>query len=260
MYKITRATTEINDCNHKYIVTDTNEGTQICTDCALVISDVIYADHDYFPNREILPIHDKLKHDDSTCEVSNVIFETLEKWFLPSKYYWDISTMFATLRLNKKLASYKPIEIASFATFVTLINNNTPLSPSFVCSFFQVNPKILFNIERDSDIYIPTFDLTDVIRRFATNCELNFRQKTELTDLCMCLYGCNNQPQVLSAALIYVYCHHKNISIVEGKVVTVRTVAERCLISSASIHRLLKKDQAHLSKVIFKTMQQFKFI
>jgi transcription initiation factor TFIIIB Brf1 subunit/transcription initiation factor TFIIB len=201
----------IKNCSHINQITDEHEGSIICTDCGLVITNQIYFD--------------------------DIKFEQLHDDEEPYKEYLD--------RLNLPISNISAIEQTKPACISTLashlylnINKTSSVSLKEILSATGANEKKIVKKTRG---HTTILNKNILLEKYCTQLNIDYRNYTVIKEALEKIELTGHNPLTIIASLIYDFCKKRKVKI------SMKKVACTTGISCISIQRFLKLHKNELS-------------
>lgn len=200
-----------NLCSHTNHIIDEREGTIVCTDCGLVLTDKIF--------------HETLAVNDITTELIVRIKDILERLFLPDCFTSDIIRKYRNLPNKKYLLEY--------VIYLTLHENGFPISIkdiAFVCGI--PDSKIYDLQEQNTSICLQPKDL---LEKYCINLQLDYKTYSLIKKELPLEIKTGHNPLTVIAATIYTYSKNNKLKL------SMKQIASAVNISTVSIQRYIRK-------------------
>jgi len=232
-------------CKHKNVLTDYGEGTNVCTDCGLVINDQIFSSYNYAKpmNRCVPDINDDywigILHP-IFLEGVNVMKDVCEKFNISS----DVCA-YAINLLKDKCSTLKPSTLHStLAVCFYKSSKFYKVERSFneICCMFQIQPKAFnncfsFEKSKSHDSFIDDLKPSQILNRIQIEPILSFRNIMKIGEAADSIYEkVNSCPNTVLAYVIYDFF----LNFGPKKKLSMGKVAKMCNVSTTSIKRLVK--------------------
>lgn len=223
------------ECTHPLIscIEDEREGTIVCTLCAHVLGQLYVHEHGQgqgssITNGSLIPL--TASPIDDICANFNISSSIKQHC---EEILQSIQNLSQTSKVAKNI-------LYAYCVYRGLIDHGVARSPQEIYCMTGVELTKILEVEKliTNTSLICEYPSSDTyIERFAIQCGLNFQDIQCISFYCAYANECceNYAPQTIAAALISIFCKtHKN-----G--LAVKFIASKCLVSSSSIYRIIKK-------------------
>ena len=206
-----------NFCTHINIITDEHEGSIICIDCGLVISDNLYIENCF-----------KFQGSDVTCNDIEEIKELLERLNFPTSFALDIYKNVQKGLELKKVKKY----LIPFTVYQTLNEMGYPISIKDIVAVSGISENYIYDMQNNEDSIILNHML--LLEKYCTLLGFDFKTYSVIKELLPNLNTGHN-PLTVIASVIYKYCKENKLKY------SMKFIASTVGISSVSIQRFLKR-------------------
>lgn len=201
-----------NLCFHRNKITDEREGTIVCSDCGLVLTNQIFHDEG--------PIIDH-----SYAIVSSQIKDILDKLFLPECFVSDILKKYLTLANKKYLLEY--------VVYLTLHDLGFPISIKDISSVTGISDSKIYDFqENDKSICLEPKDL---LEKYCILLELDYKTYSLIKKELPLDIKTGHNPLTVIASTIYNYSKKNKLKL------SMKKIASVVKISTVSIQRYIRK-------------------
>lgn len=204
-------------CSHINTIEDAHEGTIVCTDCGLVLSDQTFIQND-------------IQYNDF-CSEKEEIKDMLERINIPRCYMSDIIKNVNKVEKNKK-------KIIPYIIYKTLNENDCQISINDISNTSGLNTKNIYKMQEENKSII--LEPHKLAEKYCTLLGLNHKMysvikgKLEKTD------GSGHNPLTVLGAHIHTYCKENKLS--KSKKFRIKQIANTLNISCVSIQRYLREN------------------
>ena len=206
-----------NFCKHINIISDEHEGSIICIDCGLVISDNLYVENCF-----------KFQASDVTCNDIEEIKELLERLNFSTFFALD---MYKNVQKGLELKKVKKYLIP-FTFYQTLNEMGYPISIKDIVSVSGISENYIYDMQNNEDSIILNHML--LLEKYCTLLGFDFKTYSVIKELLPNLNTGHN-PLTVIASTIYKYCKENKLKY------SMKYIASIVGISSVSIQRFLKR-------------------
>ena len=206
-----------NFCKHINIISDEHEGSIICIDCGLVISDNLYVENCF-----------KFQASDVTCNDIEEIKELLERLNFSTFFALDIYKNVQKGLELKKVKKY----LIPFTVYQTLNEMGYPISIKDIVSVSGISENYIYDMQNNEDSIILNHML--LLEKYCTLLGFDFKTYSVIKELLPNLNTGHN-PLTVIASTIYKYCKENKLKY------SMKYIASIVGISSVSIQRFLKR-------------------
>ena len=206
-----------NFCKHINIISDEHEGSIICIDCGLVISDNLYVENCF-----------KFQASDVTCNDIEEIKELLERLNFSTFFALDIYKNVQKGLELKKVKKY----LIPFTVYQTLNEMGYPISIKDIVSVSGISENYIYDMQNNEDSIILNHML--LLEKYCTLLGFDFKTYSVIKELLPNLNTGHN-PLTVIASTIYKYCKENKLKY------SMIYIASIVGISSVSIQRFLKR-------------------
>ena len=206
-----------NFCKHINIISDEHEGSIICIDCGLVISDNLYVENCF-----------KFQASDVTCNDIEEIKELLESLNFSTSFALDIYKNVQKGLELKKVKRY----LIPFSVYQTLNEMGYPISIKDIVSVSGISENYIYDMQNNEDSIILNHML--LLEKYCTLLGFDFKTYSVIKELLPNLNTGHN-PLTVIASTIYKYCKENKLKY------SMKYIASIVGISSVSIQRFLKR-------------------
>lgn len=225
----------MDNCQHLSLVIDEHEGTEICIDCAKVVSDLI-----------CMPAVQLDQQFECSVEPEKEIC-LLKKTFLESISALNLSYSLVDKCLNeyKKICSIEKCkkDLAAYVLYYVLLKSDTPHSIKEITAVTGISTNIIWKIQSElqqTKVSSHSYSLQpiDLLNRACTYLNMNYTDVKRIQSRLNKLKQKNFNPATVVGAHIYKYCKENNL-----KQITLKEVSKTVGISVMSIQRYLKRNE-----------------
>ena len=200
-----------NLCAHINQITDVREGTIVCTDCGLVLTDKIF--------------NDTIKTRDTYSVLSLQIKDILEKLFLPECFTSDIIKKYLSLPKKKYLLEY--------IVYLTLHESGFPISIKDIAHVTGIPDTKIYDLQDNNESIFLKPEM--MLEKYCTHLKLDYKTYSVIKKDLPQNIKTGHNPLTVIASIIYSYCKRKKIKISMKQIATVVNI------SPVSIQRYLRK-------------------
>lgn len=213
-------------CPHSRTVQCEQDGTEICTDCALVLCDVQYK-HDFTPLVS------------TKNEEEEFVIDLCENLHVSRAFAEDSYSIFKTVKQNiddQGIETFKWKELRAFSLYEALNRNNAGRSPHEISFYSGIDSTKLWNIERALSINVTRLAPHFLVPRICSALDLSYIDEKNISKICEHMYGFSHfRPENVVGAVIKLYCKEKNIK---------RSTSSICMYSGATIFSLMQNKDS----------------
>ena len=249
-------------CDHptNCIIYDDHEGTEICTNCALVLNTVyVYANNS---QNELENMSNTIINDNEGIQYLESLHE---KGCFPHTVYTRTVTELRHLQRKQKIIKKRFLnnELAAFALYWVLIDFCLDETPEIVSKWFNTTIKKLTEIKkylsidqkRDTKQHVNYYTY---VSRFISFLQYENPDKWKYSDIKSTLkliqtlhktYNLTNiRPQTLSVAILYLYfCHKNHVFPYKTPMKHLQYMFTVCNVSAYNIKKVLKHNFYHIN-------------
>ena len=202
-------------CGHLNEIIDEREGTIICTDCGLILSQHIFYES-------------KFNEYDSYDKHLEEIKELLERLNLPQSF---ASAIFEKYKILKKADKNKKYLI-SYSLYKTLNEMGFPISIKDISAVSGIPDNYIYDMQESDNSIILT--PTSLLEKYCKLLELDYKTYSVIKGM-LPEVSTGHNPLTIIASTIYKYCKENKLKY------SMKQIATTVNISSISIQRYLKK-------------------
>ncbi len=200
-------------CPHLDQVTDDREGTIVCTNCGLVITDQVF-------QQSYLSETNQKEHD-LAITINNI----LDKLNLPVCFTTDIIKKYLSIPKRKFLLEY--------VVYLTLHECGFPISIKDIACVTGVSDSKIYDLqEKDQSICLKPQDL---IEKYCTMLNLDFKTCSVIKKELPTVIETGHNPLTVIASTIYKYSRRNKLKLSMKQIATVVNI------STVSIQRYIRK-------------------
>ena len=215
-------------CPHINQVIDEAEGSEVCTDCGLVLSNNLFVD-DRCGIQKKIPIH--INYID---KYHDIMQETCAKMHISSAYADKAYMLFKKQRTEKNKMLNDHDALAAYCIYVVLKNEDAHRSIRQISAYTDVSMKRLWLIEKVYGRLSEPINTRQIIGAYYHYFDLCYKDLKVLQTAVDLFSERDYTPNTLAASLIYVYCSLLKVKCPLNK------AADVFNISTMSIHRCVK--------------------
>ena len=205
-----------NICGHLNEIIDDREGTIICIDCGLVLSDNLYQENTKFS---------LFNNEDNDL---NQIKEFLERLNLPLSFSCQIFENYK--QIVKKRKNHK--NLLSYTIYQTLNEIGYPISIKDISAVTGVSENLIYDMQNNAQSII--LEPNSQLEKYCKILGLDFKSYSVIKEL-LPQISTGHNPLTVIASNIYKYCKENNLKY------SMKDIASTVGISPISIQRYLKK-------------------
>lgn len=214
-------------CSHEHTVETYPECDIVCTDCAFVVGQV-YNKTNY---TTLPPFYDE--SDD--ISISELLIDLTFDLHLPNSCIEPTKYRFRKLRANNDLCKYRNNELACFAVYNELLEQEIPTNLEDLCLHCHTTPARIWNIQKSVDNFI-CLEPVLLIPRIISELQLPFFLCDQMKQVVQKLEIISSaKPETIAACAIYITTRtfYENI--------TLSSICQQCRISSSSVLSLYRR-------------------
>lgn len=211
----------ISNCKHVQRIDDLKEGTEVCTDCGLVINDKIFVNQETHFNHEL-----------DTSNVKNEIMEMLERLNLPTIYLENIEKTAETFIKNEKVKKDMTTVLASSVYKVINKDNTAAITIKDVSAVSGICEKKIVRL--DKSIHI--LESENILEKYCKLNNLDYKNYTVIKENLKKYKVLGHNPLTLVGAVIYMHCKKNKIK------TSMKNISQTLGISTISIQRFIKNE------------------
>jgi transcription initiation factor TFIIIB Brf1 subunit/transcription initiation factor TFIIB len=228
-----------NECNHSQTVDDEKEGTCVCTECGLVLEQLMF--HSAVSKGEWSESH---KFYDVLLFLKDVCANACLPEYVISYAY----SYFEKLKVDPKINPhiYNNNTVAAYALYETLSRHEIPLMVNEVEYFTGIPAQKIFNLEGCLYFSDTLNNPQDFVERYCVLMgNLTYYDIKIIKGIAGNMYGMGDiRPNTIVAALIYLYSKEVNIK------QDMKTICEICCVSSGNVYKIIRSLRQDFSNKI----------
>jgi transcription initiation factor TFIIIB Brf1 subunit/transcription initiation factor TFIIB len=224
-----------NDCPHSRSIDDVVEGTCVCTDCGLVLSQ-LYFDNYQFENEK-----------SDFYEILLFLKDVCGNACMPENIVCYAHTYFQKLKKDTYIKEKKFNDkiLASYALYETLSRHKIPYTANEIEYFTGTPCKMLWKVENCLHFTEMLNNPQDFVDRYCSSLELDFYSTKIIKGIVGNMYGLGDiRPSSVVAAVIYLYCKEL------GFPMSMKTVCEACFVSTGNMYKIIRRLPEHIANEI----------
>ena len=232
-------------CSHQNYITDYSSGTEVCTDCGLVLKNEIYSWYNHPLSSSSFETKNK-KNNKISFNLQaglDVLYDVCSTYNIPSQICKQACSIF-----QDKKDQLKPSNVHSTAAFCLLEATKIFEVPSTyyeICCMFKIPTKDLLKKDKTLNskekLQIDTLKPSDLMPRIEFPCKMLYSKHVQIGKKADKLfYKVNSCPKTCLAYVIYEEFSKKSNQLK----LSMKKCAELCNVSTSSIKRLKKKINA----------------
>lgn len=203
------------------------EGTNVCLDCGLVLSDKIFYEASFLENLNASNIQLKFDVENKiSCATKNTIQNVLDKIHISTIYTDEIFQFLLSHCDDMKLPTIM------FAIYKILNKNQVAITLKELSSISTIPPTVMTKVQKPNQNV--KLKYVDIIEKYASLLNLPYSIKVEMKDKVNKLPNTGHNPCSLIAAVIYSVCKEHSLG------VSMKKIANLMQVSCISIQRYLK--------------------
>jgi transcription initiation factor TFIIIB Brf1 subunit/transcription initiation factor TFIIB len=213
-------------CYHSNTVDDERDGTNVCTDCGLVLDTLL------FPTSTANP---RTNEGDENYKIKYFIKDVCANAHIPESICNYSYFFYKKIRKDEVLKKIKNNQLAAFAIYNTLHRFEVPRSLEEISHYTGENIKRVLTIEAEATLTENRNDPTHFVDRFCSLLQLEYFDSNIIKSIVGNMYGMGNvKTSCLIATCIHLFCREKKRKIM------LKTICAVCSVSPTSVHRIMK--------------------
>jgi len=198
-------------CPHRYTVLDIDGGSEVCTQCGLVLEE-----------RLLQSSNEEKSHILEIDKDNNFLKDICERLELSNERCYEALICLPRIieEIQEKEFIFKRQDLLTFALYEVINRNEIGITPEELCHYANIKTQKLWQIENSlCNSIITQHSPAAFCSKACYHLNLKYSDERQIRQICESMYGCSHfRPTNVCGTVIKLYCKEKNIPMTYKKI------------------------------------------